>query len=125
MTLATYTTPKLNRPVLKEGSKGEAVQELQKLLLPHRAFVYLNQQGACLFPGDKVIDGIFGSKTKQAVIIYQSMKFLIEDGIVGDKTWRSLYKGAPVDMPILKLGSKGELVEKIQARLAIGGYYQG
>lgn len=72
-----------------------------------------------------MIDGIFGSKTKQAVIIYQSMKFLVEDGIVGDKTWRSLYKGAPVDMPILKLRSKGELVEKIQARLAIARYNQG
>ncbi|MDJ0797049.1 MAG: peptidoglycan-binding protein [Calothrix sp. MO_167.B12] len=128
MTFATHTTNStsdLNKPLLKEGSRGEAVKELQKLLLPHRVFVYLNEQGACVFPGEEVIDGIFGAKTKQAVILYQSINFLVEDGIVGDRTWLSLYKGAPADMPILKFGSKGELVEKVQARLAIGGYYQG
>ncbi|MDJ0676714.1 MAG: peptidoglycan-binding protein [Calothrix sp. MO_167.B42] len=119
------SSTKITNSILKEGSRGEAVKELQKLLLPHRAFVYLNEQDACVFPGEEVIDGIFGANTKQAVILYQSMKFLVEDGIVDDCTWRSLYKGAPVDMPILKQGSKGELVEKVQARLAIGGYYQG
>ena len=121
----TNSIPQFNKPILKEGSRGEAVKELQKLLLPHRVFVYLNEQGACVFPGEEVIDGIFGAKTKQAVILYQSMKFLVENGIVEDRTWRSLDQGAPVDMPIIKRGSKGELVEKIQARLAIGGYYQG
>jgi hypothetical protein len=34
--------------------------------------------------------------------------FLLQDGIVGDKTWRSLFKGAPVDIPVLKKGSKGD-----------------
>ena len=119
------SSTEITNSILKEGSRGEAVKELQKFLLPHRAFVYLNEQGACVFPGEEVIDGIFGAKTKQAVILYQNMKFLVEDGIVEDRTWRSLYQGAPVDMPILKRGSKGELVEKIQARLAIAGYYQG
>ncbi|WP_088239827.1 peptidoglycan-binding domain-containing protein [Calothrix rhizosoleniae] len=124
-TKITNSISQLNQPILEQGSRGEAVKELQKLLLPHRVFVYLNQQGACVFPGEEVIDGIFGAKTKQAVILYQNIKFLVEDGIVDDRTWRSLYQGAPVDMPILKQGSKGELVEKIQARLAISGYYQG
>ncbi|NMG09204.1 peptidoglycan-binding protein [Brasilonema sp. UFV-L1] len=115
----------LNKPVLKEGSKGNAVKELQKLLLQWGAFVSLDKNGACVFPGEEVIDGIFGSQTKDAVILYQGQKFLQQDGIVADKTWRSLYLNAPVDMPILKKGSKGGLVKKVQERLAIGDYYNG
>ncbi len=125
----TFTTnvqtsaPELNKPLLKEGSRGEAVKEMQKLLLPHRVFVYLNNQGACVFPGEEVVDGIFGSKTTAAVKMYQNIQFLKADGIVGNKTWQSLYKGAPVDMPILKKGNKGELVKQVQERLSLGGYY--
>ncbi|WP_161938183.1 peptidoglycan-binding domain-containing protein [Mastigocoleus testarum] len=40
-----------------------------------------------------------------------------------DQTWRTLYLGAPVDMPVLHKGSKGILVEKIQYRLSDAGYY--
>ncbi|NJM72966.1 MAG: peptidoglycan-binding protein [Scytonema sp. RU_4_4] len=115
----------LNKPVLKEGSKGEAVKELQELLLKWSAFVSLDDNGACVFPGEEVIDGIFGSQTKNAVLLFQGKKFLLQDGIVGDKTWRSLFLNAPVDMPILKQGSKGELVKKVQERLTIGDYYNG
>lgn len=35
-------------------------------------------------------DGIFGSRTKQAVINYQKSKGLSADGIVGQNTWRKL-----------------------------------
>jgi peptidoglycan hydrolase-like protein with peptidoglycan-binding domain len=115
----------LNKPVLKEGSKGEAVKELQKLLLQWGAFVSLDQNGACIFPGEEVIDGVFGSKTKDAVILFQGKKFLLQDGIVGDRTWRSLFLNAPVDMPTLNKGSKGELVKKVQERLALADYYNG
>ncbi|ARV58714.1 peptidoglycan-binding protein [Nostocales cyanobacterium HT-58-2] len=115
----------LNKPVLKEGSKGEAVKELQKLLLQWGAFVSLNDKGACVFPGEEVIDGVFGSQTKDAVILFQGKKFLPQDGIVADRTWRSLFLNAPVDMPILKKGSKGELVKQVQGRLALAGDYNG
>lgn len=115
----------LNKPVLKEGSKGEAVKELQKLLLKYGAFVSLDHNGACVFPGEEIVDGIFGLKTKNAVIFFQGKVFLLQDGIVADRTWRALFKGAPVDMVILKKGSKGELVKNVQERLAIAGYFKG
>jgi peptidoglycan hydrolase-like protein with peptidoglycan-binding domain len=115
----------LNKPVLKEGSKGEAVKELQNLLLKYDAFVSLDHNGACVFPGEEVVDGIFGSQTKNAVIFFQGKVFLVQDGIVADKTWRALFKGAPVDMPILKKDSKGELVKNVQERLAIAEYFNG
>ena len=106
---ASASSATLNKPVLREGSQGEAVKELQELLL--RSNVYV------------VVDGIFGPQTKHAVEFFQYKMFLVEDGIVGDKTWRSLYQRAPVDMPVLRKGSKGELVKKMQYRLSGGGYY--
>lgn len=36
------------------------------------------------------LDGIFGNKTKNAVISYQRSRGLAADGIVGCNTWRSL-----------------------------------
>ena len=36
------------------------------------------------------VDGVFGSKTKQAVIAYQMENRLVADGIVGPKTWTAL-----------------------------------
>ena len=36
------------------------------------------------------LDGIFGNKTRQAVINYQTSRGLVPDGIVGCNTWRSL-----------------------------------
>ncbi|AKG20661.1 peptidoglycan-binding domain-containing protein [Calothrix sp. 336/3] len=113
----------LRKPVLKQGSQGEVVKELQGLLLSYGAFVIHNGQGNCVFPGKEVVDGVFGAKTTAAVKVFQGRVFQTQDGIVGDKVWRSLFKGAPVDMVILKKGAKGELVKKVQERLAIAGYY--
>ena len=36
------------------------------------------------------IDGIFGTKTKNAVIRFQRANKLSQDGIVGCKTWKSI-----------------------------------
>ncbi|MEO1428135.1 MAG: peptidoglycan-binding protein [Cyanobacteria bacterium J06633_8] len=101
----------LNKPVLTQGSKGEAVIELQKLLKNWRC--YFGQ-----------IDGIFGPQTTAAVNCFEYWMFLAEDGIVDENTWLSLYKGAPVDMPVLQKHSQGELVEKIQERLLWSGFFQ-
>ncbi|MEA5596236.1 peptidoglycan-binding protein [Rivularia sp. UHCC 0363] len=124
MTVATAN--QLNKPVLKKGSTGETVKELQKLLLDYGMYVYLYSNGACAFPaGVEAIDGVFGSETEKAVKLFQGKMFLVQDGVVGNKTWQALYKGAPVDMPILKKGSTGSLVKQMQERIAIGGYNVG
>ena len=61
---------------LSYGSQGSEVTELQKLL---------NQNGYTL---DE--DGIFGSKTQEAVRDYQQKNNLDVDGIVGTNTWGAL-----------------------------------
>lgn len=62
-----------NMELLKVGSKGDAVKELQKKL----SVIGYN-------PGSA--DGIFGSNTKKAVIAFQKDAGLSQDGIVGSKT---------------------------------------
>lgn len=62
--------------MLKEGSKGPAVQALQRAL---------NTKGANL-----TVDGHFGQKTKTAVINFQRSRGLSQDGIVGPKTKSAL-----------------------------------
>lgn len=66
-----------SNPLVKKGSKGAAVVELQQSL------------NAVANAGLKP-DGIFGPKTESAVKIFQSSKGLTVDGIVGPKTWRAL-----------------------------------
>lgn len=117
------TTNQISKPVLRKGSTGETVKELQKLLLHYGMYVYINNNGACDYPGEEAIDSVFGPKSEDAVKQFQGKMFLVQDGIVGNKTWHSLYKGAPVDMPILKKGSTGALVKQMQDRLFTGGYY--
>lgn len=47
--------------------------------------------------GGLTADGIFGTKTKNAVAAYQSSKGLAADGICGPKTWDALITGTVVD----------------------------
>lgn len=63
--------------VLKLGSTGVLVQYLQSLL---------NTLGF----GNLTIDGTFGNKTKDAVVVFQRNFFLNPDGIVGPLTWNKL-----------------------------------
>jgi len=57
--------------VLKKGSKGEYVKELQKVLAI-------------------TVDGVFGSGTEYSVMRFQARNELVADGIVGRKTWEAL-----------------------------------
>ena len=103
---------KLNKPLLQQGSQGDAVRELQNLLTTQGTY-----KGA--------IDGIFGSKVKQAVIDFQHRVFLVEDGIVGALTWQALFSGAPVNMPVLSQGSRGNRVVLLQNLLKSTKDYLG
>lgn len=65
------TAAPVTRPTIQLGSRGADVRYLQtKLKL--------------------TADGIFGVKTKAAVIAFQKSKGLTADGIVGPKTWAAL-----------------------------------
>lgn len=74
------------------GSRGSEVTELQKLL---------NSKGSY----NLAADGIFGDKTKAAVMDYQKKNNLDVDGIVGTNTWGALSQantsssGSPASTP--------------------------
>jgi peptidoglycan hydrolase-like protein with peptidoglycan-binding domain len=59
-------------------------------------------------------DGVFGLRTEQAVHLFQTVKGLVVDGIVGQVTWRTL-------VVTQRFGSRGEQVRAIQALLNIYG----
>lgn len=63
------TPPPTDMPTLARGSTGEAVKELQRLLL---------------------VDGIFGPATEAAVKKFQKAHGITADGIVGPYTWREI-----------------------------------
>lgn len=64
-------------PLVKKGSKGDAVKKLQQIL---------NSKGYKL-----TVDGDFGPATEAAVKAYQAANHLEVDGEVGEKTWASLF----------------------------------
>ena len=66
-------SPEARRPVLRPGSSGEAVRQLQQLL------------NSSLTP-----DGIFGSRTEAEVRHFQQANGLEADGVVGPETWAML-----------------------------------
>ncbi|MDP2891708.1 MAG: peptidoglycan DD-metalloendopeptidase family protein [Bacillota bacterium] len=64
------------QPLLKYGSRGGEVRQLQSLLIEE---------------GYRIkADGIFGKATRAAVQKFQKSKGLIADGIVGPLTWAAL-----------------------------------
>lgn len=66
---STRPGPAVARAVIRQGSRGEDVKYLQGKL-------------------GITADGIFGPRTKAAVVAFQSSKGLTTDGIVGKNTWR-------------------------------------
>jgi peptidoglycan DL-endopeptidase CwlO len=65
-------SPSAGQPTLRQGSRGPAVTELQRRL------------------GGLAADGVFGSRTRGAVVAFQSSRGLAADGVVGSRTWAAL-----------------------------------
>lgn len=76
--LTQYDAESASRLVLRMGARGEQVRELQ---------ILLTRQGYQL-----AIDGIFGSKTLEAVKAFQAEHGLTVDGLCGTNTWTELLK---------------------------------
>jgi len=91
-------------PTLSEGSTGADVNRLQRL------FVMMKTAPV------EAIDGIFGPKTKAAVIDFQTGAGLVADGIVGNQTWAAL--PADPNTPLLEKGATGAAVTGLQEGLA-------
>ena len=84
-------------PVLRQGSNRAwpkvTVRSLQYLL---------SARGAKL-----TVDGVFGAKTKAAVVAFQRAHHLAADGVVGGTTWSAL-------IVTVKFGSAGPAVRAVQ-----------
>jgi len=94
------------RPLLKKGSTGSDVVDLQSLLCG-RGFTLDT-------------DGIFGNGTHQVVRQFQASEGLESDGIVGSKTWGVL-EALPEEPPLLDLIPDGiESIQRKALEVAIG-----
>jgi peptidoglycan hydrolase-like protein with peptidoglycan-binding domain len=114
------TTTTGSHPLLKKGSKGGAVEELQtKLnLIPSAA-------------GDRFlkVDGDFGGKTDTAIRAFQSgvMHMDVSDGKVGPLTWGAIdaavvaAESAPRVHPVLHLNDNSAAVGEAQEKLNAAG----
>ena len=110
-------------PVLMLGSTGSDVSDLQARLLELGYY-----EGA--------IDGRYASGTQAAVQEFQSRNGLTADGVAGRQTQDLLYSGSAQPKYVsatdqlngyllLKQGTSGVDVRKLQGRLAELGYYSG
>ena len=131
----------LVRPILKSGSQGVAVSELQAAL---KLLGYYNGS----------VDGTYSDSTAIAVSRFQQAAGLNVDGIVGTATWERLFPLTPptpssppsasspepptnntspttaaessgADLPTLKLGMRGPAVFWLQKRLQATGFFTG
>ena len=115
--VGTYT-------LLKKGSRGNSVTQLQQRLI---SLHYLTGSA----------DGIYGTGTELAVKAFQKANGLTADGIAGSATQKKLYSSSakaaatakPTATPkpdpaseVLRLGSTGDNVKKMQKRLVELGY---
>ncbi|MCM3387015.1 peptidoglycan-binding protein [Ureibacillus chungkukjangi] len=128
-TKATTSTKAVAKsyPVLKVGSKGTAVVNMQSKLIKAR-----------IYKGKAT--GTYDTATKNAVIAFQKKYKLAADGIAGPATQSKLdtviatatstkattsTKAVAKSYPVLKVGSKGTAVTNLQNKLIKVGSYTG
>ncbi|MDD3895861.1 MAG: peptidoglycan-binding protein, partial [Bacilli bacterium] len=101
-------------PILKIGSQGVEVEDLQQKLIKIN---YLK--------GDA--DGYFGKNTERAVLNFQSDNNLKVDGIVGEDTWSVLNKKLNITvekkLQTIKQGDQNEDVIDLKIKLKRLGYF--
>jgi hypothetical protein len=78
----TEKPPETNRPILRMGDRGPFVLDAQGQLRDLRY-----QVGK--------LDGIFGRRTKDAVMAFQDAQGLMADGVIGPQTWMALRDAQP------------------------------
>jgi peptidoglycan hydrolase-like protein with peptidoglycan-binding domain len=87
-------------PVLRQGPNSSwprvTVRSAQYLL---------RARGASLS-----VDGVFGARTRTAVVAFQRSRGLVADGVIGAQTWRSL-------IITVRLGSRGDAVRAVQDQI--------
>lgn len=112
---------------LKVGSSGSAVEQAQ---------FWLSTLGTYYAALPAVtVDGVFGTATRNAVLAFQQLFGLTEDGIIGQKTWEELHSqyqnvesdlGTPGAYPgrAVRRGDAGEAVRLVQfwLKMAHGTY---
>ncbi|MFT3720115.1 peptidoglycan-binding protein [Pseudorhodoferax sp.] len=90
--LAGQAPPAAGRPVLRRGSQGDAVAELQRTLQKLGFMV--------------AVDGDFGAGTEVAVAAFQRGHGQGVDGIVGRDTWEALEAAAGATAPAPRTASR-------------------
>ncbi|MGL5352384.1 MAG: peptidoglycan-binding domain-containing protein, partial [Clostridium sp.] len=88
------TKPKYPGYIIREGDRGDNVKTIQTWL----------SKISTKYPNIPAVsvDGIFGSKTKDAIIQFQKTFGLSPDGLVGSLTWDKLYEiYKTIDSPVL------------------------
>jgi peptidoglycan hydrolase-like protein with peptidoglycan-binding domain len=117
--------------LIDDGGKGASIASANKeeeMPNPGQPLIRRGDQGTAVFRAQRALrrtpdlsvalDGDFGPDTEAAVERFQEGAGLDVDGIVGDDTWAALPNGGP--MPLLKAGSKGDVVRDLQEVLISG-----
>lgn len=122
VTLPPFTPVPTTGPqeVLKLGSQGEQVRDLQRRLKELKFY-------------DGQVDGDFGAATETSVKAFQKQYKLTADGVVGEGTLTKLYAAKATMVPAvtpaptgsLKVGSTGTNVRNVQQKLKSLGFYNG
>ncbi|HEY9906654.1 MAG TPA: peptidoglycan-binding protein [Thermosynechococcaceae cyanobacterium] len=135
----TNPSSEVTRPLLRSGSQGAEVRELQATL---KLLGY--------YTGG--VDGVYGKDTIAGVIQFQQAAGLPTDGVTGAATWNRLFPAIAepdtatrpptpfpppsstdpkptvpdsATLPILRQGMKGTAVAALQARLRTIGFLKG